>query len=265
VLREPAQDREPTVTSARDGSGALALGYASLALFGISILVLIGFLLYRVDGPADDAGAFLREIGRSAGVENDNAVAFNTLLVLAWGFLHSLLARPGLRTQWQKILQPHLQPAVYSIVASLGLILVCALYKPMPREVYELRGSAAFLARVVFYAAWGLFLYCFMHIDPLDVAGLRQILDYLKGADRPPEPFQPSGPFLWCRHPVELAFIVAFWAAPRMTSGHLLFAALMTLYTIVGIDLEDRRMLGQRGPAYQEYVRRVPQILPWPR
>lgn len=253
------------MTPARDGPGALALGYASLALFGISILVLIGFLLYRVDGPADGAAGFFRDVGRSAGVPGDNAVAFNALLILAWGFLHSLLARPALRTQWQKILKPHLQPAVYSIVASAGLILLCMLYKTMPHEVYELRGSAAFLARAVFYAAWALFLYCFMHIDPLDVAGVRQILDYLKETGHTPEPFQPSGPFLWCRHPVELAFLVAFWAAPRMTVGHLLFATLMTLYTIIGIDLEDRRMLDRRGPAYLDYMRRVPQILPWPR
>lgn len=254
------------MTPARDGTGALALGYSSLALFGLSILVLIFFLLQGVDGPADGSDNLFWDSERSAaGMGGDNAVAFNTLLILAWGFFHSLLARPALRTQWQKLLKPHLQPAVYSIVASAGLILVCYLYKRMPHEVYELRGSAAFLARVVFYAAWGLFVYSFMHIDPLDVAGVRQILDYLKQTDRPPEPFQPSGPFLWCRHPVEFAFLVAFWAAPRMTVGHLLFATLMTLYTIIGIDLEDRRMLDRCGPAYLEYMRRVPQLLPWPR
>ena len=253
------------MTPPRDGSGVLALGYASLALFGISVLVLIGFLLYKIDGPVDDAEGIFLEVGRSSGLAGDNAVAFNTLLVLAWGFFHSLLARPAFRAQWQKILQPHLQPAVYSIIASVGLILLCLLYKTMPHEVYELRGSPAFLARVLFYAAWGLFIYCFMHIDPLDVSGVRQILDYLRGTDRPPEPFQPSGPFLWCRHPVELSFLVAFWAAPRMTVGHLLFASLMTLYTLIGIDLEDRRMLDRMGPAYLDYVRRVPQLLPWPR
>jgi protein-S-isoprenylcysteine O-methyltransferase Ste14 len=119
--------------------------------------------------------------------------------------------------------------------------------------------------RVVFWGAWALFVWCFAHIDPLDITGVRQILDFLRGADRPPAPFHPSGPFLWCRHPVELSFVIAFWAAPRMTAGHLLFASLMTLYTLVGIDLEDRRMLRRHGAAYQEYIARVPQLVPWPR
>lgn len=250
------------MTSSQDGSGSLAIGYASLGLFGISILVLIGFLFYGVDGPAgqDDLVWPWTDRGR-----DDQAVAFNALLILVWGGLHSLLARPALRTQWQKILKPHLQPAVYSIVASAGLILLCMLYKRMPHEVYELRGSGALLARVVFYAAWTLFIYCFMHIDPLDIAGVRQILDYLRGSGRPPQAFQPSGPFLWCRHPVELSFVVAFWAAPRMTTGHLLFATLMTAYTLIGIDLEDRRMIDRHGAPYVDYMRRVPQLLPWPR
>ena len=98
--------------------------------------------------------------------------------------------------------------------------------------------------------------------DLLEVTGLRPIRRYLDGTVRPPEPFRPAGPFLWVRHPVELSFLLAFWAAPIMTRGHLLFAALMTLYTFIGIDHEDRRMLDLHGAAYADYMKRVPQILP---
>ncbi|HYS78338.1 MAG TPA: isoprenylcysteine carboxylmethyltransferase family protein, partial [Candidatus Dormibacteraeota bacterium] len=67
------------------------------------------------------------------------------------------------------------------------------------------------------------------------------------------------------RHPVELAFLIAFWAAPRMSAGHLLFACVMTFYTFLGIDHEDRRMLELHGAGYAEYMKKVPQILPLPR
>ena len=67
------------------------------------------------------------------------------------------------------------------------------------------------------------------------------------------------------RHPVELAFLIAFWAAPMMTVGHLLFATVMTLYTFLGVDHEDRRMLEMHGPGYADYIKKVPQILPLPR
>jgi len=243
----------------------LTLGYSSLALFAISIVTLIWFLVDRVGQAEDTADAIGRELMRAAGGRGDARATFDALLILAWGFLHSLMARPRFKAQMQKILRPHLQPAVYSLVASAGLIGLCLLYRPIPRLIYALDGGPALLVRLLFFAAWGLFLYCFLHIDPLEIAGLRPILDYLRERPRVSEGFRPSGPFLWVRHPVELAFLIAFWAAPAMTAGHLLFAAVMTLYTFLGIDLEDRKMLDLYGAGYQEYMKRVPQIIPLPR
>ena len=243
----------------------LSVGYASLALFGASIIVLIWFLVERVDSPEPLVAFVHREIERATDGRGDARPTFNVLLILAWGFLHSLLTRPRLKVHLQKVLQPHLEPAVYSIIASAGLIAVCLLYRPIPREVYVLEGGAALLVRLLFYAAWALFLYCFFHLDVLEVAGLRPILRYVDGVGKSLEPFRPAGPFLWVRHPVELAFLVAFWAAPRMTIGHLLFAIAMTFYTFLGVDHEDRRMLELHGPGYAEYIRKVPQILPLPR
>jgi hypothetical protein len=139
------------------------------------------------------------------------------------------------------------------------------IYNELPREVYALEGGPALVVRILFYAAWAFFLYCWFHLDLLEIVGLRPVLRYLDGEAAPLLPFRPSGPFLWVRHPVELAVLAAFWAAPRMTTGHLLFAGVMTLYTFIGVDFEDRRMLDLHGSAYLDYVKRVPQILPLPR
>ena len=243
----------------------LSFGYASLAIFAASIAVLIWFLLYRIDLPEETQNVIQRAIEKITDGRGDARATFDTILTLAWGFLHSLLARPAVKTRMQKILRPHLEAALYSIVASAGLILLCLLYQPIGREVYALDGGPALVVHLIFYGAWALFLYCWLHMDLLEVVGLRPILRYLDGTAAPPEPFRPTGPFLMVRHPVELAFLVAFWASPRMTVGHLLFATLMTLYTFLGIDLEDRKMLDLHGAAYQEYIKRVPQIVPLPR
>ncbi len=250
---------------ARERKIDLSLGYASLALFGASIVVLIWFLRARVDQIEEVSDVIQRQIERMTDGRGDARATFDTLLTLGWGFLHSLMARPGVKVRMQKVLRPHLEAALYSIVASAGLILLCLLYRPIPREVYALGGGPALLVQALFYAGWVLFIYCWFHLDLLEIVGLRPILRYLDGRAAPLEPFRPSGPFLWVRHPVELSFLVVFWAAPRMSVGHLLFASLMTLYTFVGVDLEDRRMLDLHGPGYQEYLKRVPQILPLPR
>lgn len=243
----------------------LSIGYTSLGLFGVSIAVLIWFLLYGVGEPERLSEAVERELWRATGGRGDASATFDILLVAAWGFIHSLLARPAVKTRLHRIVPPHLEPAIYSMVASVTLILVCLLYRPIPREVYALEGGPALLATLIFYGGWGLFIYCWFHLNLLEVVGLRPILLHLKGAQRPVEPFRPSGPFLWVRHPVELAFLLAFWATPTMTVGHLLFASVMTIYTFIGIDLEERKMLRLQGAEYVEYVKTTPQILPLPR
>ena len=251
--------------SYRERNIDLSLGYASVALFGISIAVLIWFLMALVDSPEPLVSFVHREIERATEGRGDARSTFDVLLILVWGFLHSVMTRPRFKVHLQKVLRPHLEPAVYSIVSSAGLIAVCLLYRPIAREVYILDGGAALLVRLLFYSAWALFLYCCFHLDVLEIAGLRPILRYLDGAPRPLAPFHPTGPFLWVRHPVELSFLIAFWSAPLMTVGHLLFAIVMTFYTILGIDHEDRRMLELHGPGYAEYIKKVPQILPLPR
>lgn len=250
---------------AREKVADLTFGYASLATFAVSIGVLIWFLHSSLDRVEESQNVVQRTIERITDGRGDARATFDAILTLAWGFLHSLMARPGFKTHMQKILRPHLEAALYSVVASSGLIALCLLYRPIGREVYALEGGAALIVQVIFYAGWALFVYCWFHLDLLEVVGLRPILRYLDGTAGPAGAFHPTGPFLWVRHPVELAFLVAFWASPRMTVGHLLFAGLMTLYTFIGIDLEDRKMLDLQGTPYQEYVRRVPQIVPLPR
>ncbi|HEU4401538.1 MAG TPA: isoprenylcysteine carboxylmethyltransferase family protein [Candidatus Polarisedimenticolia bacterium] len=251
-------------TRARERIIDLSLGYASLALFAASIATLIWFLLSIVNQPEERVDAIQRELFRATDGRGDPSATFDALLILAWGFLHSFMARPRFKTNLQKVLRPHRHAAVYSLVASAGLIALCLLYRPIPRQIYALEGGAALITRLLFWLGWALFLYCWLHLDLLEVVGLRPILRNLASQPTPPAPFRPTGPFLWVRHPVELAFLIVFWAAPGMTVGHLLFASLMTLYTFIGADFEERRMLDLYGATYAEYMKQVPQIVPLP-
>lgn len=192
-------------------------------------------------------------------------VAFNTALVLVFAIFYTLISTPRLRALLRRLTGERREPAVRALAVGLAVILSCLLYRPMPRTIYALEGDAALAVRVLFYAGWLLFLYCWLHLDLFEFVGLRPILRHIEGNAPEPESFRPSGPFLLVRHPVELAFLIVLWSTPRMSIGHLLFSSLITLYIFVVIDRRDRRRIDQHGEGYVGYIRRVPQIIPFPR
>ena len=234
----------------------------SVSYGAVGYLIFLGTFLYAVGF----VGNVLVPKGIDAGpvVSLGEAVATNVLLLGLFAVQHSVMARPAFKRGWTRTVPPHLERSTYVLASSLVLLLLFWLWQPMPEVVWAVGPSAAAVLWVVFGLGWVVVLVSTFLIDHFDLFGLRQVFLYARSRPYTPPPFRIRGLYRVVRHPIMLGFLIAFWATPTMTWGHLLFAGVTTAYIVVGVWLEERDLRHAFGETYDQYRRRVGMLLPRP-
>jgi methanethiol S-methyltransferase len=184
-------------------------------------------------------------------------------LLLLFGAQHSLMARSGFKRRWTRLVPPPAERSTYVLLASLALLLLAWQWRALPGVVWSVEGPAGrLLAEGIFWLGIALTLLSTFQIDHFDLFGLRQAWGYLRGLRPAASPLRV--PFLYrlVRHPLMLGLLIAFWATPEMTTGHLLFAAGMTAYILIGLHFEERDLVRTFGDPYRAYQQSVPMLIP---
>jgi protein-S-isoprenylcysteine O-methyltransferase Ste14 len=192
------------------------------------------------------------------------AALINLGLLLLFGIQHSVMAREGFKKFWTRIVPQSIERSTYVLITSLILILIYYAWRPMPALVWQVDDplwSAVLTA--LFFLGFGLVLLSTFLINHFALFGLMQVWYRVRNKPLGEPAFRTPMLYKVVRHPLYLSFIIAFWATPTMTAGHLLFAAVWTIYIFVALGYEERDLLRVHGESYRKYMASVPMILPF--
>ncbi len=234
-----------------------AYGVTSYMLSMVAFVYLMGFVI----------GMFVpKHIDNGVETPLLMALAINLFWLLIFGVQHTIMARPGFKQWWHKIVPQPIERSTYVLISTLLTFGLFWQWRPIDTVVWDFSGSAIGTAMLALYVlGWGILLASTFIIDHFDLLGLKQV--YFNFVDRKLKPpgFQVKLLYRLCRHPIMLGWIVLFWATPMMSAGHLLFAAVWSGYILIALIFEERDLVGLHGDKYKRYQRDVPKLVPFMR
>ncbi|MBZ5654221.1 MAG: isoprenylcysteine carboxylmethyltransferase family protein [Acidobacteriia bacterium] len=190
------------------------------------------------------------------------ALALNLALLVLFGVQHSVMARPGFKAAWTRLVPAAAERSTYMLFSCAALFLLFWQWQPMGGVIWNVESSIGRVALLSLYAfGWVVVLVTTFLINHFDLFGLRQVWLHLRGHSYTSLRFRTPGPYRLVRHPLYVGWLVVFWSAPVMTSAHFVFAVATTAYILIAIQFEERDLV-QVHREYAEYRRRVPMILP---
>jgi methanethiol S-methyltransferase len=234
-------------------------------LFGlVAYLVFLPTFLYAI-GFVTGVGV-PKTIDDGPVVPVTEALIVNLLLLSLFAVQHSGMARKPFKRWLTQFVPASVERSVYVLLASLALILLLWQWRPIPAVVWQVTNAqVAMTMTALSLIGWLLVLFSTFLINHFELFGLHQVAANLAGRTMPAARFKTPVLYKFVRHPIYLGFIIAFWATPVMTVGHLLFAAVTTAYIFIGIALEERDLIQLFGEEYKRYRAQVGMLAPFRR
>jgi protein-S-isoprenylcysteine O-methyltransferase Ste14 len=192
------------------------------------------------------------------------ALVVDAALLMLFAIQHSGMARRGFKRWLTRFIPQPVERSTYVLLASCVLLLLYALWRPIPTTVWQVSSPLGVAI------LWGLFgfgwIVAFLStlmIGHFDLFGLKQVWINLRGGMQPADRFRAPAFYRVVRHPIMVGLLIAFWATPFMSVGHLLFSIATTAYILIAVQLEERDLIAVLGDEYRRYKTLVPGFIPW--
>ena len=216
---------------------------------GVAYLTFLFTILYAIGFVSGLAVPKTIDTGLESGIFE--AIVVNLALMSLFAIQHSVMARNSFKHWWTQFIPRSVERSTYVSCASLTLLLLFWQWRPMPAVIWHVQDPEIAMAiATLSFIGWVIVFTSSFLIDHFELFGLHQVANDLAGREMPAPVFRTPSYDRFFRHPIYLGFIIAFWAAPTMSAGHLLFAAVTTAYIFVGIMLEERDLVGLFGDEY---------------
>jgi protein-S-isoprenylcysteine O-methyltransferase Ste14 len=231
-------------------------------IYGLSVyLVFLGLWVYTI--------GFMSNLFVPKSIDTGSrgpfwsAVLVDLGLVALFALQHSLMARASFKRLWTRLIPKPVERSTYVLFTCLALGLLYWQWWPLPALVWDIQFQPArWLLWALFALGWLLVFAAARMISSGHLFGISQVKKFLHGKPVTSPEFQTPGLYRYLRHPLMLGFIIAFWATPTMTLGHLIFASAMTGFILLGIQFEERSLVRRFGERYRAYRKQVPMLIP---
>jgi protein-S-isoprenylcysteine O-methyltransferase Ste14 len=235
---------------------SVALAYG-VVVYVIFLAVLAATVLLLVNGP------LVRGIDEGASSDAWTAAAIDAGLLGLFALQHTVMARPGFKRWSTRVVPESIERSTFVLAASSVLALLLWLWQPLPATVWSVDEAVLrALLYVLYGVGWFVVVAGTFLIDHFDLFGLKQVVARARGRRYERPGFRQPLAYRLVRHPIMVGFLIAFWAAPDMTAGRLLFAGLGTGYILVGVRFEEHDLRAAFGQRYVDYTAEVPRFVP---